>query len=207
MNRVLDMANWERKDHYAFFNQFEEPFFSVTVKVDVTKAYIRAQEQQTLFFLYYLYTSLLAANRVENFRYRIKDEQVLIYDEVHASPTINRPDGTFGFAYLDFKEEYALFESEATKEIERVRESKGLIPAVSGENVIHYSTIPWIDFTGLSIARCFKFKDSSPKITFGKMTKERHVRSMPMTVHAHHALMDGIHVGEYIGLFQNLLNR
>jgi chloramphenicol O-acetyltransferase type A len=80
------------------------------------------------------------------------------------------------------------------------------VPAVSGENVIHYSSIPWLNFTSLSHARAFSFKDSIPKISFGKMTEENGQRRMSMSIHVHHGLMDGYHVGEYVNLFQKLLN-
>ncbi|HAN39920.1 MAG TPA: chloramphenicol acetyltransferase, partial [Chitinophagaceae bacterium] len=67
-----------------------------------------------------------------------------------ASPTINRADGTFGFSYLDYDANSEIFYRKATGVIEQVQQSTGLIPAINGENVIHYSSIPWIDFTSLS---------------------------------------------------------
>lgn len=206
MKQLLDIANWERKDQYQFFKQFDEPFFGVTVQVDVTKAYESAKEQNISFFLYYLYQSLVAANEVESFRYRIKGEEIWIFDEIHASPTINRPNGTFGFAYFDYTTNFQQFQAQAQEEINKVQNTTGLIPALSGENVIHYSSVPWINFTGISHARAYSFPDSCPKISFGKMTEENGRRLMPMSVHVHHALMDGFHVAQYIDRFQELLN-
>ncbi|ANE51664.1 chloramphenicol acetyltransferase [Flavisolibacter tropicus] len=206
MKQLLDIANWERKDQYQFFKQFDEPFFGVTVQVDVTKAYESAKEQHISFFLYYLYQSLVAANEVESFRYRIKGEEIWIFDEIHASPTINRPNGTFGFAYFDYTTNFQQFQAQAQEEINKVQNTTGLIPALSGENVIHYSSVPWINFTGISHARAYSFPDSCPKISFGKMTEENGRRLMPMSVHVHHALMDGFHVAQYIDRFQELLN-
>lgn len=202
MNRKLDIDQWARRDHFNFFRQFEEPFFGVCVNIDCTAAYRKAKESNTSFFLYYLYQSLAAANGIEPFRYRIKNDEVWIYDRVNASPTINRPDGTFGFAYMDYYESLEDFIGYAQPEIARVQGSTGLIPAISGENVIHYSSLPWINFTQLSHARSFSFKDSCPKISFGKMTEENGRRAMPVSIHVHHALMDGYHVGEFVELFQ-----
>ena len=125
---------------------------------------------------------------------------------MHASPTINRPNGTFGFSYIDYHADLQQFIAAAEIEIAKVQNSSGLIPAVSGENVIHYSSVPWINFTSVSHARSFSFKDSSPKITFGKMTEENGQRKMPVSIHVHHALMDGYHVGQFINLFQQLMN-
>lgn len=207
MRTLLDIDSWNRKDQFRFFSQFEEPFFGITAQVDCTEAYKYAKANNHSFFLYYLHLSLKAANQIEPFRYRIMEGNVYRYDTVHASPTINRPDGTFGFSYMDYHPDFASFAASAQITIEEVRNSTGLIPAVSGENVIHYSSIPWIHFTGLSHARSFSFKDSCPKISFGRMMEVNGRRIMPLSIHVHHALMDGFHVGQYIDLYQQLLSK
>lgn len=207
MKKKLNLETWSRKEHYEFFKQFEDPFFGICVRIDCTKAYKVCKEQNESFFLYYLHKSLVAANGIESFRYRIADDVVYLYDEIHASPTINRPNGTFGFSYMDFYRDFTTFSTEAEKEIERVRSTTKITPEVSGGNVIHYTALPWIDFTSISHARHFSFGDSCPKIAFGKMTESNDgSKSMPVSVHVHHALMDGYHVAEFIDVFQQGMN-
>lgn len=207
MKTIVDIDQWNRKDHFHFFRQFEEPFFGITAEVDCTLAYKACKQRKASFFLWYLHQSLVAANETEPFRYRIEGDKVLHYSEVNASPTINRPDGTFGFSYFDYHRSFDLFASKAQVEIEKVQRSSGLVPAVSGENIIHYSSIPWIKFTSLSHARAYAFKDSIPKISFGKMNYVNGTRTMPVSVHAHHGLMDGFHVAQFYERFQGLLDR
>lgn len=206
MKQLLDMNSWSRKDHFAFFSRFEEPFFGICVDIDCTIAYRRARNKDTSFFLYYLHKSLTAANQTTPFRYRIVDGEVWEYDKINASPTISRPDNTFGFSYMDYYEDYKEFETAARKEIDRVRNSPGLDPATSGENVIHFSSLPWVSFTGLSHARCFSFNDSCPKISFGKIKETGCRMIMPVSVHVHHALMDGFHAAQFINTFQELMD-
>lgn len=206
MKTTIDISCWIRKDHYEFFSQFTEPFFGVTVSIDCTIAYQHAKKNNLSFFLFYLYQALKAGNAIENFRYRIIDKKVYLFDHINASPTVHRPDGTFGFSYIDFNEDEALFYANAKMIIEEVKNSKGLVPAVSGENVIHFSAVPWIRFTSVSHARSFTFPDSCPKISFGKMTEENGKKMMPLSVHVHHALADGYHVGLFIDKFQALMN-
>ena len=206
MKKLIDLEKWNRKEHFQFFSKFAEPFFGVTVKVECTQAYAKAKENHVSFFLYYLFRALKAANQIDNFKYRIIENQVFEYDTVNASPTINRPDGTFGFAYMDYDENEKVFYQNALEEIREVQNSVNLFPAVSGENVIHFSAIPWIDFTSVSHARSYSSPDSCPKISFGKMTESDGIKSMPISIHGHHALMDGYHVGQFIDRFQELLN-
>ncbi|MEM7187663.1 MAG: CatA-like O-acetyltransferase [Bacteroidota bacterium] len=158
-----------------------------------------------LFFLKYLHASLTAANAVPAFRLRIQEGEIYEYDQIHASPTIVRPDGTFGFSYMDFHPKFERFQAEARKAIEVVQAEQGLLPAVSGEAVIHYSSLPWLRFTALSHARSFSFPDSAPKISFGKVVQENGRRTMPMSVHVHHGLADGSHVGAYVEKLEAIL--
>lgn len=206
MKQLITLDDWKRKDHFQFFSKFEEPFFGVTINIDCTLAYQQAKEKGNSFFLYYLYRALKAANAIENFRYRIIDKEVYLFDQINASATINRPDETFGFSYMDYDKNEELFYQNAKEEIVRVQQSKGLIPAGSGENVIHFSAVPWLDFTSLSHARSFTFPDSCPKISFGKITENNGKKLMSVSIHAHHGLMDGFHIGLFAENFQKLMN-
>ncbi|WP_300675216.1 chloramphenicol acetyltransferase [Soonwooa sp.] len=206
MQQIIDIETWIRKDHFRFFTQFEEPFFGVTITMDFTKAYENAKKNNKSLFLHYLYRALKAANQVENFRYRIVDNQVVLFDVINASPTINRENGTFGFSYFDFDEDEQVFIEKAKQEIEKVQNETSLIPAVSGENIIHFSSLPWLNFTSLSHARSFSFPDSAPKISFGKIYDEGDSKKMSVSIHVHHALMDGLHVSQFVDAFQKLLD-
>jgi len=207
MKEKIDIDTWIRKDHFKFFSTFGEPFFGVTVEVDCTATYKEAKEKSVSFFLLYLHKSLAAANATEPFSYRIIDGEVWKYDRVNAAATINRPNGTFGFGYMDFHEDFEDFKTEANKEIVKVQGTTGLIPSASGENVIHYSALPWLNFTSLSHARNFAFQDSCPKISFGKVRDENGKKIMPVSIHVNHALMDGYHVAQFVDAYQELLNR
>ncbi|MBL3657182.1 chloramphenicol acetyltransferase [Fulvivirga sediminis] len=205
MKTLVNLEHWNRKEHFQFFSQFEEPFYGINVQMDCTYAYNKAKKQGVSFFLYYLYQTLKAVNETENFRYRIIGDQVFEYDKVHASPTIMRDDNTFGFGYIEYHEATDIFYAKASKEIERVKNSNRL-EAAAREDVIHFSALPWINFTSVSHARSFSFPDSCPKISVGKMTEKSGIRSMPVSVHVHHGLVDGYHVGLFMDRLQDLLH-
>ena len=208
MRRTIDLKNWNRKEHFEFFNQFDDPFFGVVTEIDCTRAYQKAKELNTSFFLYYLYKSLVAANKIEEFRLRIIDNKVVCFDEIHASATIGRDDTTFAFSFIDFKTDYNDFVNIANKEIEEIKNSTGLRLTDSTKrlDVIHYSSVPWFGFTGLKHEKNFTFKDSIPKITFGKYQEIDGKKKIPVSLNAHHGLVDGYHVGLFSEKFQNNLN-
>lgn len=206
MKQLFDIENWSRKDHFNFFNRFEEPFFGVCVEIDCTIAYQKCKAEGIGFFAYYLHQCMAAANTIEAFKLRIEADQVYLYDQVNASAVINRADHSFGFSYIDYHPDFKVFEQTAKKEINRVQNSTGLVPAGSGDNVIHISAMPWLKFTSLTHARSFSFKDSCPKISFGKMTETEGKKSMPIAINVNHALMDGYHVSLFVDEFQKRMN-
>ena len=55
MKQVIDLDNWNRKEHFAIFSAFDDPFFGVTALVDFTNVYRQSKEQNVSFFLYSLH--------------------------------------------------------------------------------------------------------------------------------------------------------
>lgn len=208
MKTLLDLQHWPRHEHFQFFRKFDEPFFGVVVEIDCTKAYENAKILGVSFFIYYLHKTLVSTNNIEAFRYRIENELVYTYDKVDASATISRADGSFGFSFIEFHPDFHIFNDFALKEIERVKSTTGLFTcSFESENLIHFSAIPWVNFTSLSHAQNFNFPDSCPKISFGKMmVSESGKRTMAMSIHVHHGLMDGLHVSQFVDSFQNEMN-
>lgn len=206
MKQKIDISSWNRKEHFEFFNTFEEPFFGITTQIDMTIAHEKAKKLQIPFFVYYLHKTIAAINQVENFRYRIEDNEVVLYDEIDASATIMREDKTFGFSFMKFHSDIQDFAKIAQTEIERIQTTQGLFTREFPENIIHFSAVPWINFTGLTHSRKFTLKDSCPKVSYGKLMTDNGKKTMAMTVLAHHGLVDGYHMGLFVDALQNLLN-
>lgn len=208
MKTPLDIENWNRKEHFLFFKQMEEPFFGITTTIDCTKGYETAKQLGTSFFVYYLHKTIVAVNAIEAFRYRIIEDKIYIYDTIDVSATIMRDDNTFGFSLIEYSLDFQVFAANTFQEIERIKNTPGLFTREFPlDNLIHFSAIPWVNFTSLSHGRSYKFPDSCPKISFGKMmVDENGKRTMSMSVHVHHGLMDGYHVGQFVECFQELMN-
>lgn len=206
MKTLLDLDTWNRKEHFLFFKQMEEPFFGVTVTIDCTKAYQKSKDLGVSFFTYYLHKTIVAVNKTEAFRYRIIDDTVYIFDQINASATIMREDNTFGFSMIAYDENLENFSQIVKAEIARIQTTTGLFTTEFTENVIHFSALPWVNFSSFSHARSYTFPDSCPKISFGKMIDDNGKKTMTMSIHVHHGLMDGWHVGQFLENFQQLMD-
>jgi chloramphenicol O-acetyltransferase type A len=207
VKQQIDIKNWNRKEHFEFFSTFEEPFFGITTPIDCTIAYQNSKELKIPFFVYYLHKTLIAVNRVENFRLRIEGKDVIIYDEIDASATIMREDKTFGFSFMKFHENLHEFNKIAQTEIQRIQNTTGIFTREYPKNIIHFSAVPWINFTGLTHSRNYSIPDSCPKISFGKLMDDNGKKTMPLSLTAHHGLVDGYHMGLFIEELQNELNK
>ena len=71
IEKIIDLATWNRKEHFEHFSAFDDPFFGVTVHVDCTRSYEEAKAKGVSFSLLLLHRIITAASKVEEFRYRI----------------------------------------------------------------------------------------------------------------------------------------
>ncbi|MEE9439338.1 MAG: chloramphenicol acetyltransferase [Saprospiraceae bacterium] len=203
----IDIESWKRKEHYVFYSGFDDPFFNIVVNIDCTQAFKYVKENNHSFFAFYLYCSSLAIDNIMELKHRILDDKVVEYDNIHIASTIGRDDGSFAFSFVNFNKSFLDFNAELQYEILNVQNSKGLRLNEDDKrlDVIHYSTMPWNSFTGLNHPRSFNNNDSVPKIVFGKAEFINGKRMMPVSLSAHHGLVDGIHAAQYFSKFEQIL--
>jgi chloramphenicol O-acetyltransferase type A len=201
----IAIETWERRALFNFFSTFTEPYHGVCLRVDCTGTYRHAQEHHLSVFLSLLHRSLVAAHQVENFKTRIVDGAVWRYEQINGGSAVGRPNGTIGFAHYRFRESIKEFVDEASVEVDRVRHRDD-VERYPEANLIRYSVLPWFDFTSISHARDYSRDDSAPRITFGKITESDGRFIMPVSIHVHHALADGLHVARFVEHFQKLLD-
>ncbi|QZE14485.1 chloramphenicol acetyltransferase [Halosquirtibacter laminarini] len=208
IKREVDISQWNRAEHFNFFSTMDNPLYGICLEVDATLAFKRCKNQKISFFLFYMHAMGKALQEVESFRYRIEDGKLFCYDFVELGSTIGREDETFGFALLRYNENFDVFCADASKEIEQVNATPGICLDANHEmnNVVFCSTIPWLRFTGLTHAMNHDPKDSVPRITFGKCSKDGDSFKLPVAIYVHHALVDAIHIGKLVDRFQHYLD-
>ncbi len=195
--RKIDLETWPRSAIFHFFREFTEPLHGVCLRLDCTEAFQFAKARELSVFLTLVHCSLAAAHQVENFRTRIVDGEAWEYECIDGGSAVARPNGAIGFAHYPFRESIVEFVQEASAEVKRVS-GRTDIERYPYPNLIRFSTLPWFDFTSISHARNFDFEDSAPRITFGKIAESAGRRTLPVSIHVHHALADGSHVAEFV---------
>lgn len=62
------------------------------------------------------------------------------------------------------------------------------------QDLVRFSPVPWIAFTEMKHASSFRTGDSATRISTGKLIEQNGHWMLPISVTAHHGLMDGRHV-------------
>jgi len=201
----IDISTWKRKAQFEFFKTYENPFFNITVNVDVTKIYTFSKENELSFFYCTLHAITAAVNEVPELRCRIRGEKVRIHNTINVGCTFLHDDETFGFFYVPFTKDIELFCKNCDVEIKKIKESKVLqASGVDEDDLIHCSVLPWVNFTSIKHPRRSPVTDCIPKIVFGKYITQGERKIMPVSLDAHHALVDGFHGAKFFSHLETI---
>lgn len=193
MKQTIDINNWNRKEHFYFFSKFNDPFWGITTSVDFTEIYRQSKELKIPFFLCSVHFLLKCINDTDAFKLRIENGNVVKYDKINISPTIGREDGTFGFGFFEYDKDLNNFIQSAKTEIDRVKNCTGLALSENTDrkDMIRYSALPWFVFSEMKHAGSIDTGDSVPKISTGKLMQDGEKYLLPISINAHHGLVDG----------------
>lgn len=200
--RFIDLETWKRRQHYELFRHAAQPFFSVTVTVDVSGWWRRCQADESLSFsLAAIFAMLRAANGSEPLRLRLRGDRVWLHDRVGTGTTVLRADETFGFARLDPGPAFDAFCRAARPVLAEAKQPGPLDAMHDVDDLIYHSTLPWLRFTAFSNALPGG-DDSIPRVVFGGVFADGEAFRMPVGVEVHHALVDGLDVARFLESFQ-----
>jgi chloramphenicol O-acetyltransferase type A len=206
MSRYLDLENWPRRELFEFFVEYTNPYFNVCTHVDVTKLVELVRKRPGLRFSIAIhYFALRIANEIEPFRYRLKDGKVFVYDVINGGTTVLLPNETFSYAYFDYDRDFEKFVSGMGKAVDDLRNGDGALKPTMRDDLIYHTTLPWFSFTSFAHARNQGRGESIPRLVFGKYTREEERLMLPISVEVHHALVDGLHVGQFLTRLEEAL--
>lgn len=206
MYHAVDIDAWERKSTYEFFLDYEDPFFNIAANIDVTRLHQFCKQNDLAFSIAALFLSLHAANDVREFRLRLMDERVVEFDRVEATQTILNDDETFSFCYFEWRDDIFEFDRAGKAARTKYKTLKTFDVETDRIDLIYYSAIPWISFTSFKHASRRDNRQTVPRMVFGKIFDDGQAKKMPFSVEAHHALVDGVHVGKLFNLFQQKID-
>ncbi len=209
--RVIGLEGWSRREHYEFFKRYPVPFFSITSSVDVAPLRKALKKRDVSFTTGLLYVITRAANGVPEFRQRIRERAPIEHEAVHPGVPILCEGDVFRFSLLTYYDSFDRFAHEASEMMELGRRAESLLPSsfmrdgVPRDDLLYCTTLPWFSFSGMFHPVGPDPMDSVPRIAWGRFEEQGNKLVMPLNVQAHHALVDGIHVGKLFKRVEDLI--
>ncbi|HMQ49651.1 MAG TPA: chloramphenicol acetyltransferase [Saprospiraceae bacterium] len=205
--KKITFSDPHRQKHFDFFRRMDQPHFSVTANVDITRFRAIQAEQQLSFTSSVVYLISRTANDIPVFRQRIRGPEVVEHKLVHPSfAVLTEVSDVFSFCTVTYQRDFQAFSSDALAQMARMKTNPVLEDEPGRDDFLFLSTLPWVSFTTITHAMHYSPVDSVPRIVWGKFFPEGDRLKMPLSVQAHHALVDGRHVGEYFQKIQDLLD-
>ena len=150
----IDIENWKRKEHFAFFSRMDYPQYNICLNIDITKFLKFTRDNNLSFYYAMIYAVTHVANSLDDFKYRIRDGKVVLHDCIHPSFTNmsnEKEDDLFKIITLDFKTDIFEFEQFAKEQSKNQTDYFGLDKLAGRDDLLYITCIPWISFTTFRI--------------------------------------------------------
>ena len=201
----VDMESWPRREIFDFFSAVGKPFYSVTYRQDVTKAYRYAKEKGISFYYTMVWLVTRAVNAVEAFSYSIEGGKVARLPGRSPSFTDMKPGAEFfHICTMPCEGGVETFAAEARR---RSHGQSGFINySDERSDLIYISCLPWLDLTGLTNEGELAADDCIPRISWGRYVREGERLLLGMSLEVNHRFVDGADVGKFAAELTRLMD-
>lgn len=194
-----------RRKHFDFFRQMQQPHFNLTAHEDFTSFILYLKENHLPFTPAVVWALSAAAHEVREFRWRLRGEDVVEYELLRPSFTVRtEASDVFSFCTVAFDHDSHAFFEATRAQIQAMQENPSMEDEEGADDYLFMSAIPWVSFTSLQHAMPGNRPDSVPRIAWGKYYERDGRWWLPVSVQAHHALVDGMHMGRYFEQMQSI---
>lgn len=202
----VDLSCWARKEHFEVFQTFAQSTINQTVLLDITALLKRIKEVGWKFYPTIIFLLSKVVNRHTEFRMAIKDNELVIWNEVHPSYTIfHNETETFSSLWSHYDGNIHHFQHVYAEDMARYGNNLSYWPkGESLENIFFVSAIPWVSFTSFNINVANMQNFFSPMFTIGKYYNQDGKVMLPLAVQVHHSVCDGFHVARLINELQEI---
>ena len=202
----VDLSCWARKEHFEVFQTFAQSTFNQTVLLDITALLKHIKEVGWKFYPTIIFLLSKVVNRHTEFRMAIKDNELVIWNEVHPSYTIfHNETETFSSLWSHYDGNIHHFQHVYAENMARYGNNLSYWPkGESLENIFFVSAIPWVSFTSFNINVANMQNFFSPMFTIGKYYNQDGKVLLPLAIQVHHSVCDGFHVARLINELQEI---
>ena len=205
--KKIDRTTWPRAEHFDFFLPFSQPYFNVVIDLEVGGLFKFAKLRQLSFTACYLYCLQKVVERYAPIRYRIVDNKPVEVTDITLSTVFLRSDESFRFVPLKTQNSLLEYCEHYTQQkdtfLDKRLLNQSFIEGADKIEQMYISILPWFKFSGFKHAEHTPNTSGIPKVVFGQYQIEQ--GTLPVSIEVHHALMDGLHISQFIDVFNQVV--
>jgi chloramphenicol O-acetyltransferase type A len=197
--RVVE--DYYRQEHFDFFRAYEMPFYTITFDLDITEVTAFAKEREFPVYLTTCFLFTRGMSRIEDFRYRVIEDRIVLYDNLEIAATLPAPSGAFSFAHFEHEPDLETFLCRAESVSRRAREQATLEDTAEGNTVL-FTSLPGVRFTGFTHATPSDRTDGRARVAFGRFFEDEGRLMTPVGLGVNHIFIDGAAIGRLVEAVQ-----
>lgn len=201
---ISSMELSQREELFEFYEGFDSPILNITLNLEVKNILPRLKEKEISFFQYFVYALCKSISEVDNFNYRFDGSKIYKTKRLIPSYTVLRETGLFNFCTFLYEQNWENFLKKSLEAKNIAEKSKKLChDDMTHKDYVFITCLPWLNFTSVQHP-VGRFKDSTiPSFAIGKYkvspcSIEGEKVIIPLSVQAHHGLVDGVHISQLV---------
>ncbi len=203
--KIIDESTWKRAVHCQVFRNSIEPSYCITVELDISNFQEKLRSMKYSFTLSLIYVVSTCANRIEEFRYRFLDNQIVLFVRINTAFThLDKESELFKVVNVDMQDTLEAYLDVAAN---KVANQKEYFTGPLGNDVFQFSPLPWVSYTHISHTISGKKDSATPLFDWGKYFERDGKLILPFSIQVHHSFVDGIHIGKLVDSLQDYLNQ
>lgn len=198
--RFRTVDTYYRQGTFDFFSAYPNPYYSISFEIDATavKAYAKGSGYPVYRSLCYFFCRAMGG--IEDFRYRLRQGTLVLYDELHIGMTVPAPGRRFSFVHLPYDDDVVAFNRQAD-EVDALGRDRAQLAQEEHTNYIYVTAIAKVPFTSFAHAPGRERTDGAPRVAFGHFAQRGGRLWLPIGLTVNHLFIDGVALGE---LYENL---
>jgi chloramphenicol O-acetyltransferase len=189
-----------RRDRFDLFARMESPAVNLCFTLDVPDFRPWCKAQELAPFHVMLCAVLRAVLKVENFRYRVVDGEVVRIDRLAPSFTVMNQHGDLNFATFDWSDDVREFVArglaarDAASNMTELNIRYRSLSSRAAKEQVFVTCMPWLAFTSIQHPMASLATPDIPSLAWGRFRDGPDGLQLPFSVQAHHGFVDGWHI-------------
>lgn len=189
-----------RRDRFDLFERMESPAVNLCFTLDVPDFRPWCKAQELAPFHVMLCAVLRAVLKVENFRYRVVDGEVIRIDRLAPSFTVMNQHGDLNFATFDWSDDVREFVArglaarDAASNMTELNIRYRSLSSRAAKEQVFVTCMPWLAFTSIQHPMASLATPDIPSLAWGRFRDGPDGLQLPFSVQAHHGFVDGWHI-------------